>query len=144
MSHVMNTEPLKLYNFVICSEMDVARATCVTRLFAEEVGFNRVMQSMIATAVSELATNIVKYAGRGYITVGKISQMGQVGIEVIAEDQGPGIMDRVKAMSDNFSTGKSLGLGLPSVKRLMDEFLLDSSEGLGTKIVSRKWIPGEC
>ena len=140
----MSIEPGKLHNFVICKESDVARATYVTKLFAEEVGFNSVMQTMIATAVSELASNIVKYAGRGYITIGMIRQMDQVGIEVIAEDQGPGIADRVKAMSDNFSTGKSLGLGLPSVKRMMDEFLLDSSENLGTKIVSRKWKPKEC
>ena len=138
---MMAVEPGKMHNFIICKETDVARATYVTRLFAEEVGFNSVMQTMIATAVAELATNIVKYAGRGYITVGMISQMGQPGIEVIAEDQGPGIVDRVKAMSDHFSTSHSLGLGLPSVKRLMDEFIMDSSEGLGTKIVARKWKP---
>ena len=137
----MPVEIGKIHHFIICKESDVARATYVTGLFAEEIGFNKVMQTMIATAVSELAMNIVKYAGRGSITVGMINQMSQPGIEVIAEDQGPGLLDIVKAMSDNYSTGHSLGLGLPSVKRLMDEFLMDSSEGLGTKIVVRKWIP---
>ena len=102
------------------------------------------MQAMIATAVSELAMNIVKYAERGYVTVGVISQMGQLGIEVIAEDQGPGISNRLEALMDNMSTGGSLGLGLPGVRRLMDEFLMDSSEGFGTKIVTRKWMPVTC
>ena len=137
----MAVEAGKTYHFIICTEADVASATYITKLFTEEIGFNAIMQSMIATAVSELATNIVKYAGRGCITVGLIHQMGQLGIEVIAEDQGSGITDRVKAMSDHFSTGHSLGLGLPGVRRLMDEFLMDSSAGLGTKIVARKWKP---
>ena len=135
----MTVEPNKIHTFTITKETDVARATYVTRSIAKETGFNTVMQTMIATAVSELATNIVKYAGRGFITVGIIHQMGQFGIEIIAEDHGPGIIDRIKAMSDHYSTGNTLGLGLPSVKRLMDEFLMDSSEGLGTKIVVRKW-----
>lgn len=119
------------------------KATYVTRILAEEAGFNLVMQSMIATAVSELATNIVKYAKQGCVSLGLIHQMGQSGIEIIAEDQGPGIADRVKALTDHYSTGHSLGLGLglSSVKRLMDEFFMDTSEDLGTKIVVRKWRP---
>ncbi len=128
-------------NFVINKEPDVASATQVTRIIAKDLGFSTVMQMMIATTVSELATNIVKYADKGYITIGCIRQMQQLGIEVIAEDRGPGIPDRVKALSDNISTGNSLGLGLPGVRRMMDEFLMDSSEGYGTKIVTRKWKP---
>ncbi len=135
----MAVKPGKTHHFNICNEPDVAKATYVTRLFAEEAGFDPVMRTKIATAVSELATNIVKYAGRGSITVGLITQMGNPGIEIVAEDHGPGIADRTKAMSDHFSTGNSLGLGLPSVKRLMDEFLMDSNVDLGTKIVVRKW-----
>jgi serine/threonine-protein kinase RsbT len=131
----------KKHNFYINKELDVIRATSVTRKFAEEIGFNAVLQAMIATAVSELAMNIVKYADRGYVTIAVISQMQQCGIEVIAEDHGPGLFDRVLALTDNMSTGNSLGIGLPGVKRLMDEFLMDSAEGLGTKIVTRKWIP---
>lgn len=135
------THEMKVHNFYINKELDVARATSVTREFTEELGFNTVAQSMIATAVSELAMNIVKYADRGYITVGLIVQMKQRGIEVIAEDHGPGILDRVHALTDSMSTGHTLGLGLPGVRRLMDEFLIDSAEGLGTKIVTRKWMP---
>ncbi|MDF1757962.1 MAG: anti-sigma regulatory factor [Legionellaceae bacterium] len=129
----------KYYNFVIAKDYDVANATHVTRVFAAEIGFNTVMQTMIATAVSELATNIIKYAGRGYITVALIQQMNQTGIEVIAEDTGPGILDRVNALKDNISTGGTLGVGLPGIKRLMDEFIIDSSDGCGTKIITRKW-----
>ena len=129
------------HNFHIAKEIDVARATSVTRAFTEEIGFNTVTQAMIATAVSELAMNIVKYADRGYITVALIIQARQRGIEVIAEDHGPGILDRALALTDSMSTGDTLGLGLPGVKRLMDEFFMDSAEGFGTKIVTRKWMP---
>lgn len=135
----MAVKPGKTHYFIICSEPDVAKATYVTRLFAEEAGFNSVMRTKIATAVSELAMNIVRYAGRGSVTVGLITRMGQPGIEIVAEDHGPGISNPVAAMTDHYSSGKSLGLGLPSVKRLMDEFLMDTSEDLGTKIVTRKW-----
>ena len=128
-------------DFIICKESDVLTATHSTMAFAREVGFSTSMQSMIATAVSELATNIIKYAGRGYITVGVLKQNNQYGIEVISEDHGPGIEDRVKALTDNFSTGNTLGVGLPGVKRLMDEMLIDSAKDHGTKIVARKWMP---
>lgn len=140
----MNSRNDKTQTFAIHSESDVARATYVTRQFAEDMGFNTVNQSMIATAVSELASNIVKYAGRGYITIAKLRYRDQLGIEVVAEDRGPGISDRVKALTDNISTGNTLGLGLPGVRRMMDEFLIDSAEGMGTKIVVRKWKPISC
>lgn len=137
----MAVELNKVRHFTISRESDAAKATYVTRMIAQEAGFNTTRQTMIATAVSELATNILKYATRGYISIGIIRQMTHVGIEIIAEDQGPGISDRVKALSDHYSTGDSLGLGLPSVKRLMDEFIMDSDESVGTKIVVRKWNP---
>lgn len=137
----MMVDKAKRHSFLVAREHDVASATQVTRILAQEIGFSTVMQSMIATAISELATNIIKYAGQGDITVGYIQQCNQPGIEMIAEDSGPGISDRVKALSDNISTGGSLGLGLPGVRRMMDEFIMDSSEGYGTKIVVRKWKP---
>lgn len=130
-----------IMNYVIQKESDVARATYGTGQIARESGFNTVMQSMIATSVSELASNIIKYAGRGHITVGVLKHASQMGIEVIAEDHGPGISDRVKALTDHISSGNTLGLGLPGVRRLMDEFLMDTDEGYGTKIVVRKWKP---
>jgi serine/threonine-protein kinase RsbT len=133
------TSQTKSHNYTINNDSDVLQATYDAMSFTRELGFSAVQQSMVSTAVSELASNIVKYAGKGYITVSSLQQMGQTGIEVIAEDRGPGITDRAHALTDHISTGNTLGLGLPGVKRLMDEFLMDSSEGYGTKIVTRKW-----
>src|SRR5687767_489209 len=98
----------RVYHFVINEDQDVIGAIAETQLFAKEIGFNLIMQTMIATTISELGSNIVKYAGRGQITVGLIRQMKELGIEIIAEDHGPGISDRAKALSDKFSTGDSL------------------------------------
>lgn len=128
-------------HFTINSEESVLIATYNTKLYAEKLGFNPSMQTMIATAISELATNIIKYANPGYILIGTIKINAQIGIEAIAEDRGPGIKDRAAALTDNMSTGGTLGVGLPGVKRLIDEFYFDSSKDFGTKIVIRKWKP---
>lgn len=131
----------KTESFVIAKEADAIIVTQTTRRFAEQHGFCTSLQSMIATSVSELSMNIVKYAGRGYVTIAIIQQADQVGLEIIAEDNGPGISDRVSALTDHMSTGGTLGLGLPGVKRLMDEFFIDCELGQGTKVVARKWKP---
>jgi serine/threonine-protein kinase RsbT len=123
----------------ISKEIDVARVSFETKMFARMLGFKQNEQYMIATASSELATNIVKYAGKGGITLRKIEKNNKTGIEIMAEDKGLGIEDIGKAMKDNCSTAKSLGLGLPGVKRLMDEFTIDSQRNIGTKIIARKW-----
>ncbi len=135
----MPTEKNTKQTFYINKESDATRATSLTQAFLKDAHFNAVIQAMVATAVSELAMNIVKYADRGYITIAVLYQMGEKGVEVIAEDHGPGILNRMGALTDSVSTGNTLGIGLPGVKRLMDEFLMDSAEGLGTKIVARKW-----
>lgn len=106
---------------------------------AAALGFNVVGQSGVATAVSELARNIVKYAGRGCLTVSPLGGPGPIGIEIVALDEGPGIEDVTRAMADHFSTGGTLGMGLPGVRRLMDEFTIDSAPGQGTRITARKW-----
>ncbi len=131
----------KARRFTIKNDFDVSHAVYSTLALAKEAGFNPTLQTMIATAVSELAMNIVKYAHNGKITIAVILQMNQTGIEIVAEDKGPGIADRVSALQDNVSMGNTLGVGLPGVKRLMDEFLMDTHAGLGTKIVARKWSP---
>ena len=104
------------------------------------IGFGENICQMIATAVSELANNIIKYAGSGEILLTRITGGSQMGIEVIARDRGPGIEDIQKAMADHYSSGNTLGLGLPGVKRMMDEFELTSEPGKRTMVTIRKWL----
>jgi len=119
---------------------DCALAVSAARSMAGQAGFNTADQVFFATAVSELATNIVRYAGRGgRVTLRILHNLENVGLEVAAQDSGPGIENVEAAMTDHFSSGDSLGLGLPSVKRIMDEFEIQSEPGRGTLIVGRKW-----
>ncbi|MBU1041393.1 MAG: anti-sigma regulatory factor [Proteobacteria bacterium] len=124
---------------------DNALAITSARRLAGRAGFDEAGQSLIATAVSELATNIIRYGGGGEVVLrliheqGEVGQPGRDGVEVVAEDHGPGIRNIERAMQDHFSTGKSLGLGLPGVKRLMDEFFINSKPGVGTLCIARKW-----
>jgi serine/threonine-protein kinase RsbT len=118
---------------------DNAHAIVVATELAGQAGFDKVDQCMIATAVSELATNILRYAEKGVIQLTIIQCDNRTGMEIIAEDEGPGIENVPQAMEENSSTGNSLGLGLPSVKRIMDEFNIDSEPGQGTRILARKW-----
>ena len=122
------------------NETGTAWSVMEARKAAIAIGFDEVVSQMIATAVSELANNIVKYAGSGEIRVDRIDSGRQAGIEVVARDRGPGIEDIEKAMADHYSSGNTLGLGLPGVKRMMDEFELDSEPGKGTTVTIRKWL----
>lgn len=123
----------------IIQEQDVARALLEARRFAKEIEFAEVETQMIATAVSELARNIIKYADKGEIIIDRIEKGYQIGIEIVAQDKGPGIADIKQAVADNYSSSGTLGLGLPGVKRLMDEFEIRSTEGQGTTVQIRKW-----
>lgn len=124
----------------ISREIDVAEASSEARRLALALGFNKTEQYMIATAVSELARNIYLYAMKGEITIRALERKNKKGIEVVAEDEGPGIEDVGKAMKDHFSTSEGLGLGLPGAKRLMDEFSIDTGRRRGTNITMRKWV----
>jgi serine/threonine-protein kinase RsbT len=124
----------------IRSERDASRAVLESTLYSREAGFGETPSQMIATSVSELVRNILKYAGTGEIRLRRIKKMGGRGIEIEAIDQGPGITDCDAAMQDHFSSSGTLGLGLPAVKRMMDEFSLVSKPGEGTKVTARKWI----
>jgi len=99
-----------------------------------------ILLTMIATAVSELGTNIIRYAREGRVTLRIVSRGHRAGIEVLAEDKGPGIRDLDEAMKDHASTGKGLGLGLPSVRRIMDEFFIESRPGAGTREIGRAHV----
>ena len=122
------------------NETGIALSVMKARQAATAIGFDEVMCQMIATAVSELANNIIKYAGQGDIRMDRIIAGSRVGMEVIASDRGPGIKDIQKAMEDHYSSGKTLGLGLPGVKRMMDEFDLTSEPGKKTTVIIRKWL----
>jgi serine/threonine-protein kinase RsbT len=106
---------------------------------AGECGFPSTDRVVVATAISELARNIVRYAARGEITLRLVDDCGRRGVEVRADDDGPGIPDVALAMRDGFSTSGSFGLGLPGVRRLMDEFEISSEFGKGTRVTARKW-----
>jgi len=124
----------------IRGETDVRRAVLESTRFAQEIGFDETRSRMIATAVSELARNILKYAGSGELRLKRVSGSQGAGVEIEASDHGPGIPDVDAAMSDHFSSGGTLGMGLPGVKRMMDDFDLDSEPGRGTRVNARKWL----
>jgi serine/threonine-protein kinase RsbT len=123
----------------IKSDQDIVAARQKGRMMATELGFSSGDATLIATAISELARNIVSYARSGEITLGEIQGSSRIGILIIASDQGPGIPDIRLALRDGFSTSGSLGLGLPGVRRLMDEFEIVSQPGQGTTVTVKKW-----
>ena len=122
------------------NEMDVTRAVLETVSFCTAVGIDRGRGQLVATAVSELARNIIKYATRGDVILRPCAGRSGDGVEIVVEDDGPGIDDVEQAMQDHFSTSGTLGLGLPGVKRMMDEFAIESQRGRGTKVTIRKWL----
>jgi serine/threonine-protein kinase RsbT len=119
---------------------DVITARHKGRELAQRIGFAGSDLTIIATAISEIARNIVVYAERGEVMLMPLDQGGRRGLQVVARDEGPGIPDIEQAMRDGFSTGKSLGLGLPGARRLMDEFEIRSEVGKGTTITMKKWV----
>lgn len=123
----------------IRSDLDVVTARQKGRALAERIGFSGSDLTVIATAISEVARNIVSYAGNGEIVLQALEDPHQNGLVIVARDDGPGIVDVETAMRDGFSTGRSLGLGLPGARRLMDEFEITSQAGTGTTITMRKW-----
>ncbi len=124
----------------ILNEWDIVAARQVGRNVAKELGFGTVDQARITTTISELARNIYLYAGQGQICIEKVYDNGRTGLRVIAEDSGPGISDIRRVMEDGYTTSGGLGAGLPGVKRLMDDFDIDSDVGKGTRIMSTKWL----
>jgi anti-sigma regulatory factor (Ser/Thr protein kinase) len=124
---------------LIRSERNVSAAVAAATRIASSVGFDPTQVSAISTAVSEVARNIVKYADHGQVTVSSVEDPG-LGIEVTARDRGPGIADVDAALRDHYSTGGTLGLGLPGVRRLMDEVSVESTPGSGTTVTMRMML----
>lgn len=123
----------------VSRDADIVTARQLGRELAAKVGFVGSDLTLIATAISEVARNIISYAEAGEILLGMASRDGRQGLLVVARDEGPGIADIDLAMRDGYSTGKSLGLGLPGARRLMDEFEIWSEPGKGTRVTMRKW-----
>jgi serine/threonine-protein kinase RsbT len=122
------------------NEHDIAVARNEVRLLANALGFRLLDQTRLATVASELARNVVKYAGRGRLIAQPIANAdGREGLRLIFEDNGPGIADLDAAMRDGFSTGRGLGYGLPGSQRLVNEFQIESEPGRGTRVTVVRW-----
>jgi anti-sigma regulatory factor (Ser/Thr protein kinase) len=124
----------------VTREVDVYVAIGHGRTFARRLGFNHADRTRIEIAISELAHNILAHAGRGELHFAIIEQPDKSGLLIEAEDCGPGIADVSLALRDGYSTKQTLGAGLPGVKRLMDEFAIDSTPGVGTRVRAVKWL----
>jgi serine/threonine-protein kinase RsbT len=132
--------PLGRIRIVVSTDGDIVVARQSGRELAEQIGCSATDATLVATAISEVARNIVTHAGRGEIVIRAVhgDADGSPAIEIVARDEGPGIAEVDRAMQDGFSTGPGLGLGRPGARRLMDEFEITSEVGRGTTVVMRK------
>jgi anti-sigma regulatory factor (Ser/Thr protein kinase) len=121
------------------SDANVMQAVVSATDFARKLGFSDTQSRGVGTVVSELATNIVKYADHGSVTLEGLDEGGRTGIQVTVADRGPGIANVQQALQDHFSSSGTLGLGLPGVRRMVDDFDLRSEVGRGTTVVVRVW-----
>jgi RNA polymerase sigma factor (sigma-70 family) len=122
----------------IKADSDIVRARQSARQLASQLEFSRTDLTLIATAVSEITRNIVRFAGQGQMLIELLDQP-RAGVRIVAHDSGPGIADVELALSEGYSTYGGLGLGLPGARRLMDEFTLTSVVGEGTTVTMTKW-----
>jgi serine/threonine-protein kinase RsbT len=126
----------------IVREQDVVPFRNRVKEYAVRIGMSLVNQTKLITGASELVRNMLKYGKGGIVKIEVISRGRDNGIRLIFEDKGPGIPDINKAMTDGFTTGRSMGLGLPGTKRLMNEFDIKSEVGVGTIVTVVKWKNG--
>ena len=110
-----------------------------TAAAAPGAGFAAADLTLVATAISEIARNIVKFARRGELTIALVTDDGRTGVTIVARDSGPGIVDVGQALQDGYSTYRGLGLGLGGARRLMDEFEITTEAGRGTTVTMTKW-----
>jgi serine/threonine-protein kinase RsbT len=123
----------------IMSESDVGIARIRAHRLAIDEGFTEVESVAVATAVSELARNVLVHAGLGEVALSVVAEAGRHAIVAVVRDEGPGIADTERVMRDGYSTTGTLGLGLPSARRLVDEFHVLSVPGVGTTVTAKKW-----
>jgi serine/threonine-protein kinase RsbT len=130
------------FRITLASESDLVAARREGRRLATALGFSATEATLVATAISEVARNILTHAGEGVVTITSITEKGRVGLLVVAEDEGPGIADLEAAMRDGYSTGGGFGYGLPGARRLMNQFEITSEKGKGTMVTMKKWQGG--
>ena len=123
----------------IARSEDVVRVRALVRTRAVAAGLGIVDQTKIVTAASELARNTLDYGGGGRVTVSDVNEGARRGVRLVFEDQGPGIPDIARALTDGYTTGGGLGLGLSGSKRLSNEFSIESAVGVGTRITIARW-----
>lgn len=124
---------------VIESDADMVPARAEGRALAVRLGFSRTDATLIATAISEIARNIVAHVGTGEMTMRPLYAGDRRGLVVVARDEGPGIPDLGAALEHGYTTRNGLGLGMSGARRLMDEFEIDSAPGRGTVVTMTKW-----
>jgi len=134
----MSSGPLEI---PVVAQEDVVSVRQAVRSLAVKIGLSLVDQTKIITAASELARNTVVYGGGGKVRIEEVTKGSRAGIRLTFEDAGPGIADIERALTDGYTSGAGLGLGLGGAKRLSDEFLIDSTPGIGTKVTIARWKP---
>lgn len=141
MSAFAGLPPATQVTIPVTHEFEVARVIASATRFCIQHGFGKVFAAHVATAASELANNLWMYAERGgRVQLALLDAAGRRGVELLAEDDGPGIADVAQALTEGYSSAGGMGCGLPGVRRLMDEFDLQSQPGRGTRVVARKWL----
>jgi serine/threonine-protein kinase RsbT len=124
---------------VINSDSDLVNARAAARALADDLGFSRTDATLIATALSEIARNIVVHVGHGEIFLQPLYEDSRYGLQVVAEDNGVGIRDVQAALEDGYAGRGGLGLGLPGARRLMDDFEIETGADRGTRVTMKKW-----
>ena len=126
-------------HIAITTDADIVKARQVGREMAAGAGCSATDLTMVATAISEIARNLLTHAGGGEVEMRMVDHNGRRCLEIVARDEGPGIADVDRALEDGYTTGEGLGLGLPGARRLMDEFAITSEPGRGTIVTMYKW-----
>jgi serine/threonine-protein kinase RsbT len=123
----------------IAADSDLVTARAEGRAVADRLGFSKTDATLIATAISEVARNIVMHAGRGVLTVSSAYDPHRSAVVVVARDAGPGIPDVEAALRQGYGSAGGLGMGLPGTRRIMDELEIETDVGKGTTVTMRKW-----
>ncbi|HMG42667.1 MAG TPA: anti-sigma regulatory factor [Acidimicrobiales bacterium] len=131
--------PTDVAHISITTDADIVKARQVGREMAATGGCGATDLTMVATAISEIARNMLTHAGRGELQLELVDDTGRRSLLITAHDEGPGIADVKRALEDGFTTGDGLGLGLPGARRLMDEFTIITKPRRGTTVIMRKW-----